>query len=163
MSVAAKQSLAHTLASPGSGLICAGIDPATGEYYNSAYGYLDQSSYDSLNISLVSLGQLAEADWYAAAPWAAAAMLASSAVGSVTAASTQSGSSNTIPASWYTANPNEALYLTEPGDTSAISIYDINQGQIGDCFLLSSIGEIALWHSADITNMIQINPRQRGD
>ena len=33
-----------------------------------------------------------------------------------------------------------ALYLQEPGDTSLISVHDINQGQIGDCYLLSSIG-----------------------
>jgi hypothetical protein len=50
-----------------------------------------------------------------------------------------------------------ALYLTESGTSSAISVSDINQGQIGDCFLLSSIGEIALDKPADITNMIKIN------
>ncbi len=50
-----------------------------------------------------------------------------------------------------------ALYLLEPGDTSAISINDIHQGQIGDCFLLSSIGEIALWHPSAIMNMISAN------
>ena len=50
-----------------------------------------------------------------------------------------------------------ALYLQEAGETSLISIYDINQGQIGDCFLLSSIGEIALWHPDAITNMITAN------
>ena len=48
----------------------------------------------------------------------------------------------------------QVLYLQETGDTSLISVNDINQGQIGDCFLLSSIGEIALWHPSAITNMI---------
>ena len=51
----------------------------------------------------------------------------------------------------------DVLYLQEPGDTSAISINDIHQGQIGDCFLLSSIGELALWHPAAITSMIYAN------
>ena len=49
------------------------------------------------------------------------------------------------------------LYLQETGTTGLISVYDINQGQIGDCFLLSSIGEIALWHPSAIMNMIQAN------
>nr|WP_294565545.1 C2 family cysteine protease [uncultured Rhodopila sp.] len=51
----------------------------------------------------------------------------------------------------------DALYLQEPGDTSAISVADINQGQIGDCFLLSSIGELALFHPASIISMIHPN------
>lgn len=38
-----------------------------------------------------------------------------------------------------------------------ISIYDINQGQIGDCLRLSSIGEIALWHPDAIMDMITAN------
>jgi hypothetical protein len=50
-----------------------------------------------------------------------------------------------------------ALYLTEAGNTSAITISDINQGQIGDCFLLSSIGEIARINPAFISNMIHLN------
>nr|WP_294500998.1 C2 family cysteine protease [uncultured Rhodopila sp.] len=52
----------------------------------------------------------------------------------------------------------DTLYLQEPGETSAISVADINQGQIGDCFVLSSIGELALFHQASIMNMIHTNP-----
>ncbi len=51
----------------------------------------------------------------------------------------------------------QVLYLQETGDASAISVYDINQGQMGDCYLLSSIGEIALFHPGFITQMIQAN------
>lgn len=51
----------------------------------------------------------------------------------------------------------QVLYLTETGTTSAISVADINQGQIGDCFLLSPIGEIALLQPTAISNMIHVN------
>ncbi len=51
----------------------------------------------------------------------------------------------------------QTLYLTETGETSAINVADINQGQMGDCFLLSSIGEEALFHPSAISNMIHIN------
>jgi hypothetical protein len=37
----------------------------------------------------------------------------------------------------------DALYLKEPGCAAAVSIGDIHQGQFGDCFLLSPMGEIA--------------------
>jgi hypothetical protein len=51
----------------------------------------------------------------------------------------------------------QALYLTEPGEATAIDVYDINQGQLGDCFLLSSIGEIALLKPTFIASMIHAN------
>jgi hypothetical protein len=49
------------------------------------------------------------------------------------------------------------LYLTEAGDSSAISVNDLHQGQIGDCFLISSIGELALNDPTAISNMIHVN------
>lgn len=49
------------------------------------------------------------------------------------------------------------LYLTEKGDTSAVSVNDIHQGALGDCFLLSPVGEIAFYHSSMIARMIHDN------
>ncbi|PPQ34764.1 hypothetical protein CCS01_09625 [Rhodopila globiformis] len=46
-------------------------------------------------------------------------------------------------------------YLLESGDASAISVHDINQGGIGDCYLLSSIGEIAMQKPSFISGMIR--------
>ena len=51
----------------------------------------------------------------------------------------------------------QTLYLTEAGETGAINVADINQGEIGDCYLLSSIGEIALLKPSFISNMIHVN------
>ena len=51
----------------------------------------------------------------------------------------------------------DTLYLQEPGETTAISVHDLYQGQIGDCFLIASIGEIALTNPTAIARMIQSN------
>ena len=51
----------------------------------------------------------------------------------------------------------QVLYLTEPNEAAAINVADINQGQLGDCFLLSSIGEEVLFHPSAISNMIHAN------
>jgi Calpain family cysteine protease len=51
----------------------------------------------------------------------------------------------------------QALYLTEVKGAAAINVSDINQGQMGDCFLLSSIGEIALLQPSFISNMIHVS------
>ena len=50
-----------------------------------------------------------------------------------------------------------ALYLQETGTTAPISVADLNQGQLGDCFLISSIGEIVLTSPGSISNMIKVN------
>jgi hypothetical protein len=55
------------------------------------------------------------------------------------------------------AAPAQILYLSEVKGAAAISVTDINQHQIGDCFLLSSIGEIAILNPTLISNMIHIN------
>jgi hypothetical protein len=56
-----------------------------------------------------------------------------------------------------TSSSSFALYLTESGDTTAINVNDIHQGSIGDCFLLSPMGELALWDPSFIQGMIHAN------
>ncbi len=53
--------------------------------------------------------------------------------------------------------PTTALYLQETGTTAPISVADLNQGQLGDCFLISSIGEMVLTSPNSISNMIKTN------
>lgn len=55
------------------------------------------------------------------------------------------------------ATLSQTLYLQEPGTTAVISVSDLYQGQIGDCFLISSIGELALTHPSAISRMIHDN------
>jgi hypothetical protein len=65
--------------------------------------------------------------------------------------STTAGSSSSSTALLQT------LYLQESGDTSKISVNDLHQGQLGDCFLISSIGELAINAPSTISNMIHVN------
>ncbi|WP_428535759.1 C2 family cysteine protease [Rhodopila sp.] len=55
------------------------------------------------------------------------------------------------------AAPTPRMYLTETGTAAPVSVFDINQGQLGDCFLLSPLGEAALFHPTSITGMIHDN------
>ena len=55
------------------------------------------------------------------------------------------------------AAPGQTPFLTEPGDKTDVSESDIHQGATGDCFLLSSMGEIARIDPALIKKMITPN------
>jgi hypothetical protein len=49
----------------------------------------------------------------------------------------------------------EVLYGTEPGNSNAIAITDINQGQIGDCYLCAAMMEEVRKGPSFISNMIR--------
>jgi Calpain family cysteine protease len=51
----------------------------------------------------------------------------------------------------------QAVYVTETGNTNAISVTDVNQGQIGDCYFLSPLIECAAFHPSTIMDAIKIN------
>lgn len=51
----------------------------------------------------------------------------------------------------------DVLYLQQPGGSAAIDIHDVNQGQIGDCFLLACVADLALYDPNTIMNMIHAN------
>jgi Calpain family cysteine protease len=71
----------------------------------------------------------------------------------------QSNASTVSPTAVLAASavPTQVLYLAETAGTNAINVADINQGQLGDCFLLSPIGEMALLKPTSISNMIHVN------
>ena len=56
------------------------------------------------------------------------------------------------------ADPSkQSLYIKEAGDSTDVSENDIHQGQVGDCFVLSSVGEIAKLKPDVIKKMIKDN------
>jgi hypothetical protein len=63
----------------------------------------------------------------------------------------------TIPASASPTSSTGVLYLQQPGGLTTIDVKDVNQGQIGDCFLLASICELAFFAPNAIMNMIHAN------
>jgi len=66
-----------------------------------------------------------------------------------------SATNTTTPVSGFAVT--QTLYLQEAGDTSKVSVNDLHQGQLGDCFLISSIGELAINAPSAIPNMIHAN------
>jgi hypothetical protein len=56
-----------------------------------------------------------------------------------------------------TTSSTDVLFLQQPGDPQAIDIKDVNQGQIGDCSLLASIANLALYDPNVIMHMIHAN------
>jgi hypothetical protein len=63
----------------------------------------------------------------------------------------------TFAAAAAPAQLTQILYLAETAAQAPINVMDINQDGLGDCYLLSSIGEIALLRPSFITNMIHVN------
>lgn len=58
-----------------------------------------------------------------------------------------------LQSNWSQASvKSDALYLQQSGDQRQVEPSDIAQGQIGDCFFLAALGEIALKDPAFITN-----------
>src|SRR5271163_4945071 len=51
----------------------------------------------------------------------------------------------------------QVLFFSEPDGTPALSYNEINQGPLGDCWVLSSFGEEALMNPAAILQMIHSN------
>ena len=51
----------------------------------------------------------------------------------------------------------QTLFMQEPGDASAISINDVNQGWLGDCYVCAPIAALALERPDFIENMIHDN------
>ena len=52
---------------------------------------------------------------------------------------------------------SQVLFMQEPGDTSPISINDVNQGWLGDCFVCAPIAGLALERPDYIQSMIRDN------
>ena len=75
-------------------------------------------------------------------------------VGSTSTPVSERDQAGTLPASG--ALP-QSLYLTETGDSSTISVNDIHQGGIGDCFFLASTGALAQFRPDRISQMIHAN------
>jgi len=94
------------------------------------------------------LGGKAEVDWLVA-PVAAAPDFVAAGGGVLWESGKAAGGAAAMAAT--------ALYIINPGDTVAISPNDLHQDGLGDCFLISSIGELAMTHAASIQNMIKVN------
>ena len=51
----------------------------------------------------------------------------------------------------------DRFYLRQTGDTAGVAYTDLHQDGLGDCYLLSSIGEVAMKSPSFIHNMTTIN------